>query len=219
MVDKFEKKWQKSQIAGWKNDKKRITSFFHRFDIEIAAVYTHITNLDYTRMQTICYLLSKIVKSIKICDYLDRLEREEHADVDAIKIFFLISHAEITMNNLGLKDNKKELVRKFFVPVAEKYGLKYKIRVGLDSINITRGMYFSDILYKIRCEYAHEGNYTGKIFNKRKDKENVYNSFHFKSNNEDFYGECILTYKEFLDIYMEALVENIKTFSDYGKAI
>ncbi len=217
MAEEFEKKWQNSQITGWKKNKDKIVSFFKSFDLDIIDVYIHVTNLDYTKIQIICYLLSKVIKSIKICNYLDILEEEEHADVDAIKIFFLISHAEITMNNFGFKDNKKELVKKFFEPVTEKYGLKYKIRVGLSSINESGDMPFSDIFYKIRCEYAHEGNYTGKIFNKRKDDENIYNLFHFKSDNKDFHGECNLTYKEFTHIYMEALVENIKIFSNYGK--
>lgn len=218
MVDEPEIRWQKSQIAGWKSDKDKVASFFNRFDLDITDIYDHVTSLDYNRMQTICYLLSKIMKAMKICDYLDVLEKEEHDDVDAIKIFFLISHAEITMNNFGVDDNKKELVNKFFKPVEKKYGLEYKIRVSLSSIDETGNMPFSDILYKIRCEYAHEGNYTGKIFkNRREEKDNYFNMFRFKHKIKDFFGECKLTYQEFVNIYMDALVENIKTFSGYEK--
>jgi len=209
-----EKKWQESQTSGWKNDKNEIVGFFKRFDLEISDLYNHIISLDYTRMQVICYLLSKIRKAVKICDFLDTLERESNEDVDAIKIFFLISHAEITMDNFGLPDSKGELVNKFFESVAEK--LKYKIKTSLGNETKIKEISFSDILYKIRCEYAHKGNHTGKIFKNRKTKHNdTKNLFLFKDGNKDIFGECGLTYQEFANIYIEALTNNIKKFSGY----
>ncbi len=215
MIDKFEKKWKESQINRWKKIKDKIVKFFSKYDLNIVDVYDHITNLNYDKMQAISYLLSKVIRVIKICDFLDALEKKEHADVDVIKIYLLISHAEIAMNNFKVKDKKIEMVKKFFDPVIDKYGLNYKIKISLESIKDVGKMSFSEILYKIRCEYTHEGNYTGKIFKKTDD--DYHNLFRFRSNNKDIHGECNLTYREFLNIFMDALVENIKMFSSYEK--
>lgn len=213
MMDEAEKKWQERQITDWKNDKGEIVKFFSRFDLDITDIYDHITSLDYDKMQVICYLLSKVRKAIQICDFLDTLEKKEHADVDVIKIYLLISHAEIAMNNFEIEDRKIEMVKKFFDPAIDKYGLNYKIRISLGSIEDTGSMSSPEILYKIRCEYTHEGNYTGKIF--KKPGDDCQNLFRFKSDNKDIHGECNLTYQEFLNIFMDALVENIKNFSSY----
>jgi len=215
MIDKFEKKWEESQINGWKKDKDKVVKFFSKSDLNIADIYDHITSLNYDKMQVICYLLNKIMKVIKICDFLDTLEKREHADVDVIKIYLLISHAEIAMNNFKIKDKKVEMVKKFFDPVIDKYSLNYKIKMSLESIEDVGTMSFSEILYKIRCEYTHEGNYTGKIFKKTDDDYS--NLFRFRSNNKDVHGECNLTYQKFLNIFMDALIENIKIFSNYEK--
>ncbi len=209
MKDRFERKWEQSQIANWKKDKNKIRLFFKRFDLDIGDLYEHITNIDYDRMHAVCYLLSKIDKAIKICDFLDTLKGE---DVDIIKIYILISHAEISSRSLEKRGTKLELVKEFFNPVEPI--LKYKIIPGLAD-KITINMNFADILYKIRCEYTHEGNYTGKVFLRKREEENVFNVFNFKHNDESFSGCCSLAYKEFIDIYMKTLVENIKIFSDY----
>ncbi|GAI17913.1 unnamed protein product [marine sediment metagenome] len=213
MEDEFETKWEQFQIANWKNDEDKISSFFKRFNLDVRDLYKHVTSIDYDRMQAVCYLLSKIDKAIKICDFLDTLEKDNHEDVDVIKIYILISHAEITSRSLGKKGTKIELVKEFFSPVESS--LKYRIKPSLTDKK-TPNVNFADILYKIRCEYTHEGNYTGRIFKKKEDGTHSL-LIRFKSGNKDFYGECGLTYKEFINIYMKALVENIKMFSDYGK--
>ncbi|MCL5011907.1 MAG: hypothetical protein M1320_00580 [Patescibacteria group bacterium] len=211
MTDDSEKGWQERQINGWENDKMEVVHFFQRFGLDIDNLYDRVMELEYGKMQIICYLLSKIRKVIKICDFLDTLE-EEGEDVDIIKIFFLISHAEITMNNFGLSSSKEELVNKFFKPVAIK--LKYKIRTSLSGVSQVKELSPPSILYKVRCEYAHEGNYTGRIFkNRGMEDGNAERLFPFKNDNEDISGECALTYQEFTNIYMEALVENIENFS------
>ena len=107
------------------------------------------------------------------------------------------------------------MVKKFFNPVIDKYGLNYKIRMNLESIEDMGNVSSPEILYKIRCEYTHEGNYTGKIF--KKSGNDCSNLFRFRSSNRDVHGECNLTYQEFINIFMDALVENILTFSDYRK--
>jgi hypothetical protein len=213
MEDEFETKYEQSQMANWKNDEDEISSFFRRFNLDVKDLYKHIMSIDYDRIQAVCYLLSKIDKAIKICDFLDTLERDNHEDVDVIKIYILISHAEISSRSLGKKGTVIELVREFFTPVESS--LKYRIKPGLTDKK-TPNLNFADILYKIRCEYTHEGNYAGRIF-KRKEDGTCSLSIRFKSGNKNFYGECGFTYEEFINIYMEALVENIKIFSDYRK--
>lgn len=213
MEDEFKIKLEQSQIAGWRSKKEERATFFKRFDSDFGDVYDHLMSLEYDKIQAVCYLLSKLDKAIKICDFLDTLERDNNEDVDVIKIYILISHAEITSRSLGELGASIALVNNFFSPVESI--LKFKIRPSITSfVQKTASMNFADILYKIRCEYTHEGNYTGKIFKNKREGAST-NIFSFKSNDETVMGECDVTYKEFLDIYMNALVENIKTFSNY----
>lgn len=211
MKDKTETKWEQFQIANWKNDKEEIIKFFSRFDLDASVLYDNVMELDYDRMQTICYLLSKIDKAIKICDFLDTLERDNHEDVDVIKIYVLISHAEITSRSFQVKGTKIELVKKFFEPVKKE--LKYRIIPSLSPDRKTPDLDFADILYKIRCEYTHEGNYTGRIFKRDDDNPKSYLLIRFKDGNEELFGDSGITYKDFLNIYMKALTENIKFFA------
>ena len=123
---------------------------------------------------------------------------------------------KMSLEGVGERGKGLSLVEKFFDPV--KSDLEYKIKPTLPPSGSTSNLSFAKILYGIRCEYAHKGNYLGKIFKIDEDKIE-YLLFDFKINNKYFCGECSLTYKEFINIYMEALVENIKTFSGYVKKI
>lgn len=212
MTDEVEKQWEQMQIANWRNDENEIILFFKRFNLDVRDVYRHVTSIDYDRMQAICYLLSKIDKAIKICDFLDILADNNNEDVDVIKIYMLISHAEITSRSLGENGVKIELVRRFFNPV--EADLKYKIVPNISPDRKTLAMNFADILYKIRCEYTHEGNYTGRIF--KRDEDNADSLLiRFKDNGKELFGECGIVYKDFLEIYMRALIANIRIFSGY----
>jgi len=212
MKDESEIKYEQRQIANWKKDKNKIVLFFQRFNIDVSSIYDHILGMDYERMQVLYYLLGKIDKAVKICDFLDYLKINNNEDVDVIKIYILVSHAEITSNNLKGKGIGVELVRKFFSPVESD--LKYEIIPNYLSKKIQKNINFVDILYKIRCEYTHEGNYTGIIF--KKEENNVSNIFYFKyDEDKELSGKCNITYKEFLNIFMKTLIENIKIFSDY----
>lgn len=214
MKGEVEKKWEKSQIATWQNDKDEIVTFFKRFNLDISDLYDHITSLDYEKMHTILYLLSKFDKAIKICDFLDTLEKNNHEDVDVIKIYILISHAEITSRSFGEKGAKIDLVKKYFKPV--EADLRYRIIPSISSSRKTPSIDFADILYKIRCEYTHEGNYLGRIF--KRDEDGAFSLLiRFKDGQKELFGECGITYKEFLNIYMTALIEDIKVFSGYIK--
>jgi|SRR3989344_7639959 len=213
MKDEIETKWEQAQIANWKNDEEEIVMFFSRFNIDARNLYKHVTGLSYDQMQTVCYLLSKIDKAIKICDFLDTLQENNHEDVDVIKIYILISHAEITSRSLGENGKNIELVKKFFEPVESE--LKYRIIPSISMDRKTPELNFADILYKIRCEYTHEGNYTGRIFKTNDDDPRSSLLFHFKDGEEELFGECGITYKDFLTVYMTSLAEKIKSFSNY----
>lgn len=213
MADNSKKELEESEIKEWKKDKNRIVKFFSKFDLNVADIYDHIIILDGDKTRATCYLLSKVMMVMKICDFLDILEKREQADVDIIKIYLLISHAEITMNSFGIKGNKDEKIEKFFDPVIDKYNLNNKIRMDRESIEKTEAMSSPKMLWKIRCEYTHEGNYTGKIFKTTDDDSPSW--FKFKSNDKEVCGGCNLTYQKFLNIFMDALIENIKIFSGY----
>lgn len=214
MTDEFEKKWQNSQIAGWRNDENKILVFFQRFGLNISDIYGHIMEkLQYDKMQIIFKLLFEIEKAVAICDYLDSIKEEARYDVDVIKLFFLISHAEIAMHSLGCTGRKQDLVNKFFRPVEQE--LKYKIQLCLDSITKLGDIQSAEILYKIRCQYAHEGDSSGIIFQKNDDGAGNYFCVKDNTTNLMIFGTCNLTCREFMNIYMEALVENIKIFSEF----
>jgi len=211
----FEEKWKKSQIVGWKKDKEEAVLFFKRFGIELGDLYNQILDLEYEKMRTACFLLSKMRMITMVCDFLDQQAKKKYWDVDVMKLYFLISHAEIAMKTFGGNGYKNGLVRKYFEPVVDKYKLNYKIKLSFGGFpkNKERNLSATDILYKIRCEYVHEGNYTGKFFKDENAEKHVYNIFIFKRDNlEILCGECSLTYKSFINIYMEALAENIKSF-------
>lgn len=210
MADAFKAKWEESQMENWKKDMPEIIKFFKRFNMDIEDTYKHVLTIDYKRTQAICYLLSKIDKAIKICDFLDTLKDE---DVDVIKIYILTSHAEIASRSLGEEGSGIELVKKFFEAVESK--LQYKLKATLETIEELGDMNFADVLYKIRCEYTHEGNYTGKIFKNLGDDIDIKMIFRFRVDGKDVFGETNLTYQQFINIYMRALIENIKIFSDY----
>jgi len=212
MRDESKTKWEQTQMVNWKKDEDKIASFFERFNLDVRDLYKHLMSINYDRIQIVCYLLSKINKAIRVCDFLDELEKNNPEDVDVIKIYILVSHAEISSRSLGKKGKAIELIKEFFNPVASS--LKHKIRSSLVNKKGSN-LSFADILYKIRCEYTHEGNYTGSIFKIKEDERFLW--IRFKSGDKYLYGECHLTYKEFVKFYMEALIENIKEFSNYGK--
>ncbi|OGH77474.1 MAG: hypothetical protein A2224_03730 [Candidatus Magasanikbacteria bacterium RIFOXYA2_FULL_40_20] len=216
-MDDFKKKLEQSQIAGWKSKKEEVVLFFQGFGLDVNDLYDQIIMRGYEKMQKVCYFLSKIRKVADICDFLDKKAVECRWDVDVMKIFFLISHAEIAMQNFGKTGKKADLVKEFFGPVVEKYDLNNNIKLSLSEIISNREINFgaSEILYKIRCEYTHEGNYTGRIFKTtiEPNEEHVGNMISFKINNSEILcGECYLTYEQFLVIYMEALIKNIENF-------
>lgn len=201
-------------------------TFFARFDIDISLSYGTILKMEYGRLQPIAYLFAKIERMIAVCDFLGQLAQEQHADVDKSKIFQLISHAEIAMNTLFPVTNlgKNEIVKKYFEPV--KSQLEYTFRLSIEDTNklSKKGQDTSaaNILYKLRNEYAHQGDFTGRIFSKENGEDGIYTGFGFgwdyRKGNEliPVNGETNLTYSHFLNIYFSAFEAHLKTYITEG---
>ncbi len=224
MKDDMEKKWEQNHLTLWQDDSSRIEEFFKRFGVEMSQSYNNLFNLDYDFIQPAIYLIGKIEKVIEVCDFLNSLAKNNHDDVDKIKIFYLVSHAEIiintfTANSAGM--NKSDLVDSFFEPVKDK--LQYTLQLTSEDTNklskMNQQITPSRILYKLRNEYAHQGNFTGKIFKLLTDEEKVSNLFSFdwdipKAQPLDVCGLTRLTYDQFLHIYFSAFKWH---FEDYIK--
>lgn len=224
MTDEFKQKWQGAQLTGWQGDVSRVENFFRRFNIEIRDIYNNIFTLDYDRIQSVMYLIGKIEKMVAICDFLDTLAENNKADVDKIKIFQLVSHSEIAMNTFNTSPTnitKGCLIDKFFEPVKDR--LQYTLRLSIDDTNslskIKQITSASRILYKLRNEYAHQGNYTSKVFKSNVVSKNTYNCFSFdwdlgKGQTVFVDAETNLTYYEFLDIYFSALKKHLENYTE-----
>ncbi len=198
-------------MNNWRKDKKEISNFFLRFEVNTDGLYDHIVSLVYEKQQVIFYLFAKIRKVVKICDFLDSLKKDNNEDVDAIKVFFLVCHAEIAMSNLGKKGSKVDLVEEFFKPAENRYRLKYKIRPALGSGKEEKSHAW--VLSAIRNEYAHTGEYTGLFFRSPNSDPKSYNAFGVYDRGKYVSVECQMTYKEFIATYMDALIENVKCYS------
>lgn len=217
-------KWEDAQLAGWQEDNEDLKNFLLRFGVEIDCIALGLFNLPYDDIQPVMYLIAKIRKVMLICDFLDTLTKDHNEDVDKIKIFYLISHAEIAMNTLGdASRNKAEKVDNFFASAIER--LRYLLHLTIDDNTwlISQGENTSPsrILYKFRCEYAHQGNFTQKVFKRADAEDYLYNSFSLywdlpkNSTQKLVCGETKLTYEQFLNIYFYALKEHLVSYILY----
>ena len=212
----------------WRDDAQRVQDFFMRFGVSISDEYSGILSVGYDKSQVAVYLIAKIEKAIAICDFLDSLASENNEDVDKIKIFHLISHAEIAMNTFSKNGSGAELIDQFFKPVDDK--LQYTLRLVFNPkvmkklSDLNHNISASRVLYKMRCEYAHQGNFTGKVFlpDESKSKDGDWYSFCF---DWDIRGQCPmqvsaqtkLTYTEFLTIYFSALKHHFEIWSSSNR--
>ncbi len=220
MTDQFEKKWEQSQIKVCQDNRNTIISLFSRFSVDFEETYSKLLNLPYGRQQPAMYLLGKIQKMVSICDFLDELKRNHNEDVDKIKIFQLISHAEIVIKTLSSGKNKAELVSKYFDTVKES--IKYRLRLSIQNTNDLskkqEDTTASGILYKLRNEYAHQGNFTGNVFKRGAENLDLYNIFMFDWDLPKekkiilVSGETNLTCIDFMNIYFTALKNQLEIY-------
>jgi hypothetical protein len=230
-TDIMKEKWEQAQLAHWKSEIEDIARFFNQFGVDFKSTYEKLFELPYDDIQPVIYLLGKMQKMAGICAYLNERAEKHHEDVDKIKLFHLISHAEIAMKVLGgVKSTNAKRVEEYFQPVRLK--LCYRLRLS-SSISDTHTLNelgeditAPSILYKLRCEYAHQGNYLGRIFRKQHSDEKTYcmSSFEWdlkvgkdrELRSVDM--ETNFTFDEFIQIYFEALREHIDNYTCAGMA-
>jgi len=221
MTDEKKQKYEQRQLTEWQGAVEEIKSFFLRFGVEIDCQGLGLFDLDYEDIQPAAYLIAKLRKIISICDFLDSRAKEHNEDVDKIKIFHLISHAEIVMNVLcDATRNNAEKVDDFFVPVDSQLQHSLCLTISDNSQLTSQGQVTSSsrILYKLRCEYAHQGNFTGKVFRRDSAEDHVYNYFAFYwdlpgSRTKVFASaETNLTYYDFLNIYFTAFKNHLAKY-------
>ena len=223
VTDNFEKAWEESQISSWKCDMESIVLFFSCFAVNVKDVYKRFFSLTYDDMQPIIYLVGKIQKVMAVCGFLDDLAKQGQ-DIDKIKVFYLISHAEIAMNTFPHHGkNKADLVKEYFLPVISS--LKYSFRLSSKSQKLVsgekNGSSADSILYKLRNEYAHQGDFTGRVFRQDSGSDKTtYHRFDFdwdlqgKGKMVRACGETNLTYRQFLNIYFSAFKSRLEEYME-----
>jgi hypothetical protein len=118
--------------------------------------------------------------------------------------------------------NCQVLVEKFFEPVRDD--LQYKIKGSLGNMPYETVFSSSEVLYLIRNDYIHNGNFVGLFFKGDATEEGIPNggTFWYANKNDKTRlvladSECKLTYDEFLKIFTKAFEENIKLYSQISQ--
>lgn len=216
-------KWEQAQLMHWRSEANDVTYFFSDFGIDFKSVHEQLFDLHYDDIQPVMYLFGKIQKAIGICTYLDGQAQKNNEDVDKIKLFQLTSHAEIAMKVLNEADTtNQKRIEGFFEPIVSK--LQYRLRLSIDDVStlskLNEDISASSILYKLRCEYVHQGDYLGNVFRIPSSDKRVYISSSFKWDLKksktkkplQVFMETNLAYNEFMQLYLEALKEHISKY-------
>lgn len=218
MEDEMKQRWETAQLTAWQDGNEESKDFFLRFGVEIDCLVLGVFDLGYDDIQPVAYLIAKLRKMISICDFLDSRAVEHNEDVDKIKIFHLIQLAEVAISDLyGATGNNAVKIDRFFTPVVSR--LQYSLRLAISDTNQLskqdQDTSPSQILYKLRCEYAHQAQFTGKVFKRDSAEEYVYYGFSFDwdlpvtRSQINVHAETKLTYNEFLNIYFTAFKDHL----------
>jgi len=208
--------WNRMQKEYWasEKEKKSVLAFFKRFNQEnFEGIYNKIISLkNHDDAREIFYLIAKIIRIIEICDFLDKEKAEKNHDIDEIKIYLLISHSEIAARLVSSGDGAS-LVKKFFQ--SEKTELNYKIHASYEEKDkegklIKKILDASYFLYLVRCDYTHNGNFTGNIF--RTGDCGKFYVFDATEIGKNISVEFNLSYNDFMNVYVKALVEIIEKY-------
>jgi len=216
---KFEKEYQESQrkffeewwVRRWEE------KFSGKDDLKDI-----ILKMKYDDFYNINNAFGKLDKALQICDFLYNLSKSKPSqDTEKIIIAILVSCAEaIYRTYKPTEDINENLVKGFFKPVEEKINYKIRGYVG-DEPLYKKTFEAIDILYLIRNDFIHNGNFTGRFF-RNCDLGDDYcelGTFHFSEKENkvgliEAYSECYLTYREFQDIFLESFIENIREYCD-----
>ncbi|MBI2463552.1 hypothetical protein HYV57_01200 [Candidatus Peregrinibacteria bacterium] len=211
-----EQKWQNEQYIFFKQEwiSKWSDLFPQKDDLK-----EEILKLQYDNFYCVNNAFGKLDKALSICDFLYQLTKSKPPqDTEKIIITTLVSCAE-AVYRINKPDElvNENLVKGFFNPVKEQ--LNYKIRGHVGEMLYQKVFEPAEILYLVRNDYIHNGNFTGRFFRRPTSKTYFYNSgcFYFstKESKTNFIlanSECSLTYKDFLNIFLEAFIKNIEKY-------
>lgn len=215
-------------------EKKRIEKLFGNFWIEIKELLEwleKIFSIDYDKFENVNSTLYKLKTALHLCDFLRNEQLSDNQDTEKIIITTLVSLAEWTRRlNKPEEDSVDSLIKGFFKPVLNE--LQYKVKFSATSYKewIAEKTYSPDqeeyipiiILYLIRNDYIHNGNFFWVFFVDPADKEYSphipnWSTIYFSEKNNkakllSVWIECSLTYEEFLIIFLKAFKLNIEKY-------
>lgn len=178
-----------------------------------------ILKLKYDNFYDVNNAFGKLNKALLICDFLYELKKAKPPqDPEKIIIMTLISCAEaiyrINNPNEGISEN---LIKGFFKPVNSD--IDYKIRGHVGKLPYKKVFDAVEVLYLVRNDYIHNGNFTGRFFRNNNSESYAYEqgTFYYseKENKAELIlanSECCLTYEQFSDIFLKVFIENIEEY-------
>lgn len=178
-----------------------------------------ILELKYDSFYDINNAFGKLDKALQISDFLYKLGQSKlPQDTEKIRITTLVSCAEAVYRiNKPTELISENLVKGFLKPVKEK--LDYKIRGHIGEMPYKKTFEPAEVIYLIRNDYIHNGNFTGTFFRNPQAESHVYNigSFYYTEKEDktkliQVTSECKLTYQEFVEIFLKAFIENIEKY-------
>jgi len=199
----IETKWQNGQYDYFsqKWDEKWQRHFSDRDGLK-----NKIVNLEYEKFYDVNNAFEKLDKALQICEFLYQLkEAKPPQDTEKIIITTLVSCAEAVYRiNKPDESISENLVKGFFKPVKQQ--LNYKIREHVGNMPYKRVFEPVEVLYLVRNDYIHNGNFTGVFFRNSQSENHVYNlgSFYYsekyaKTKLIQASSECKLTYDDFFE--------------------
>lgn len=208
--------WQGSQYKLFKEEweRKWKLKYSDKNDLK-----DKILKLKYDSFYDVNNAFGKLDKALQICAFLHELSKSKPPqDTEKIIITILVSCAEaiyrIKKPNESISEN---LIKGFFKPVKSK--VDYKIRGQVGAIPYKKTFNAVEVLYLVRNDYIHNGNFTGKFFRNDNSESHTYErgTFYYseKENKTKLIladSECCLTYKQFSDTFSEAFIENIEEY-------
>lgn len=177
-----------------------------------------ILNLPYDGFYHVNNAFGKLDKALQISDYLFKLRKSQPPqDTDKIIVTVLTSSAEAIYRISEPNEySSNKLVTGFFRSIEDK--IKYKISGYVEGVEKT---VFSacEVLYLVRNDYIHNGNFTGLFFNNETSDSNATNmgTFYFrpidmKDKLIQAVSECKLSYHEFTRLFLVAFITNIEHY-------
>ncbi|MCK5491349.1 MAG: hypothetical protein KAI67_05925 [Candidatus Pacebacteria bacterium] len=211
-----EEKWKKDQYTYFENEWKFKWNKYFNNETDFKD---SILKLEYDKFYNVNNAFGKLDKALQICNFLNELaEQKPLQDTEKIIITTLVSCAEAVYRiNKPEESIGENLVKGFFKPVVLQ--LENKIKGYVGEMPYKKSFKPDEILYLIRNDYIHNGNFIGTFF-KKTNSENYVSMCgdFFYSEKEDktklisVKSECRLTYQEFLTIFLNAFIKNIKKY-------